>query len=343
MNLSIVKTGLVRSAIISLFIGISACQPASESNDSTASEPVTIRPAHSSWVEEGFQTQVVNIGLEQLGYNVAPAKELDYPAIYLSLANEEVDYTVVYYSPGHQKLFDNAGGEEKLQKSGVLVPIGSRGYQIDKKTADEYGISNIGQLTDPKIAKLFDFDGDGKANLAGCNPGWSCETTINHHIETYDLEETVEQDQGNYTALLADAITRYEQGQPVLIYAYNPHWISAILKPDEDTIWLEVPFTSLPNDNTITEAETTFDGKNIGLPGGGQEIVTNQQFAANNPVAKRWLELVEMPLQDMNEVSLRVKEGENTPEDMRRIAEEWVGENQAQFDGWIEEAKAAAP
>ncbi|OLT68771.1 hypothetical protein BI334_30540 [Moorena producens 3L] len=31
------------------------------------------------------------------------------------------------------------------------------------------------QLKNPKIAKLFDSDGDGKANLTGCNPGWGME------------------------------------------------------------------------------------------------------------------------------------------------------------------------
>ncbi|MFP1591885.1 hypothetical protein ACLB1M_20810 [Escherichia coli] len=37
---------------------------------------------------------------------------------------------------------------------GVFVNGAAQGYLIDKKTADQYKITNIAQLKDPKIAKL---------------------------------------------------------------------------------------------------------------------------------------------------------------------------------------------
>lgn len=42
---------------------------------------------------------------------------------------------------------------------------------IDKKTAEQYHITSIDQLKDPQIAKLFDTNNDGKADLTGCTPG----------------------------------------------------------------------------------------------------------------------------------------------------------------------------
>lgn len=336
---------ILLTTCVSLFLGLTSCQPTSESSSSSGGLPpeeVTIRSGQSSWVEESFQTQVVNIGLKQLGYQVDSPKELEYPGLYLSVANGDVDYSVAYYKPGHEEFFNNAGGEEKISSLGIFIPSGKQGYLIDKKTADEYGITNIQQFQDPKIAQLFDFDGDGKANLTGCNPGWGCEKTTNHFIEVYGLEDTVEHDQGSYTALLADAITRYEEGEPIFYYAYNPHWVGAVLKPGEDVVWLEVPFTSLPGElSNLSEKDTTFEGKNLGLPGSEQYIMANLDFAAQNPVAKRWFELVQISLEDMNEVSLRIKEGENKPDDLRRMAEQWVSKNQEKFDRWIEEAKAA--
>ncbi|WP_293057141.1 glycine betaine ABC transporter substrate-binding protein [Okeania sp. SIO2B3] len=86
---------------------------------------------------------------------------------------------------------------------------------MDKKTADKYQITNIEQLKNPEIAKLFDSDGDGKANLVGCNSGWSCVLIIDNQLKAYKLQDTVEQNQGQYTILLADAITRYKQGQSI--------------------------------------------------------------------------------------------------------------------------------
>ncbi|MEM1172456.1 MAG: glycine betaine/L-proline ABC transporter substrate-binding protein ProX [Cyanobacteria bacterium P01_H01_bin.35] len=328
---------ILGTILTSLLIIFTSCQQVPNS------QTVTIRTAHSKWIEESFQTNIVNIGLEKLGYKVEKPKEIDYPALYISVANGDLDYSVVYYQPGHNKFFDNAGGEEKLEGVGTLTPPGIQGYQIDKKTADKYNITNIEQLKNPEIAKLFDSDKDGKANLVGCNPGWFCELTIDHQIEAYELQDTVEHNRGQYTVLLADAITRYKQGQPILYFAYNPHWISAILKPEKDVVWLEVPFTSLPEPlKNLSEKDTSVDGKNLGFQRSKQRIVTNKKFIEANPVAKKWFELVEITVADMNVESLRIKEGEDTPEDILRHAQKWVENNQEKYDNWLETARQAA-
>ncbi|NES06304.1 MAG: glycine betaine/L-proline ABC transporter substrate-binding protein ProX [Okeania sp. SIO2F4] len=323
--------------LITLLIGVIACQ-------STSSVKKTkVRAAHSNWVEEHFQTEIVNIGLEKLGYQIEKPKEIDYPAIYLSVANGDLDYSVIGGEKAHQAYFNNAGGEKKLERVGVLTPDVIQGYQIDKKTADKYKITNIGQLKDPKIAQLFDSDGNGKANLVGCSPGWFCERIIDHQIKTYGLEDTVEHNRGQYIILLADVITRYQQGKSVLYYAYNPHWISTVLKPEQDIIWLEVPFISLPeSQKNLTEKDTIIEGKNLGFAVDRQRIFANKKFLAANPIAKRWFELVQIPAEDMNVESLYIKEGEDSPEDIRRHAKEWVENNQELFDSWLEEAKKAA-
>ncbi|MGD1809112.1 glycine betaine/L-proline ABC transporter substrate-binding protein ProX [Dapis sp. BLCC M126] len=328
---------ILGSILTSLLIIFTSCQQVPNS------QSVTIRTAHSNWIEESFQTNIVNIGLEKLGYKVEKPKEIGYPALYISVANGDLDYSVVYYQPGHKKFFENAGGTEKLEGVGTLTPPGIQGYQIDKKTADKYKITNIEQLKNPEIAKLFDSDKDGKANLVGCNPGWFCELTIDHQIEAYGLQDTVEHNRGQYTVLLADAITRYEKGESILYFAYNPHWISAILKPGEDVVWLEVPFTSLPESlKNLSEKDTSVDGKNLGFQRSKQRIVANKKFLEANPVAKRWFELVEIPVADMNAESLRIKEGEDKPEDILRHAQEWVKNHQQKYDNWLETARQAA-
>ena len=61
-----------------LLVGLIGCNSSSET---TPTEIVTepekaspIRSAHSSWIEEKFQTEIVNIGLEKLGYKVVKPK-----------------------------------------------------------------------------------------------------------------------------------------------------------------------------------------------------------------------------------------------------------------------------
>ncbi|MCQ4504704.1 proline/glycine betaine ABC transporter substrate-binding protein ProX, partial [Vibrio parahaemolyticus] len=71
----------------------------------------------------------------------------------------------------------------------------AQGYLIDKNTAEKYGITNIGQLKDPKLAKLFYANGDGKADLTGCNPGWGCEIVVEHQLYAFKLRDTVTHNQ----------------------------------------------------------------------------------------------------------------------------------------------------
>jgi glycine betaine/proline transport system substrate-binding protein len=63
---------------------------------------------------------------------------------------------------------------------------------------------------------------------------------------------------------------------------------------------------------------------------------------AKNPAAKRFFELVEIPIGDVNAQNLRQHNGEDKPEDIRRHAEEWIAANKAKFDSWIAEAVKAA-
>ncbi|NEO81369.1 glycine betaine/L-proline ABC transporter substrate-binding protein ProX [Moorena sp. SIO4G3] len=336
---------LMKRQLRQLTLGMTliACLMGSVACESTSSGKKTkVRSAHSNWVEEQFQTQIVNIGLEKLGYEIEEPKEISYPIIYVSVANGELDYSTINYEISHREFFNNAGGTKKLERVGVINSDVIQGYQIDKKTAEKYNITNLQQFKDPKIAKLFDTDGNGKANLIGCDPGWFCEVIVDHHLKAYGLEDTVEHTRGQYIVLLADVMTRYKQGESVLYYAFYPHWISTILKPDQDIIWLEVPFTSLPeSQKNLTEKDTSVNGKNLGFTVDRQRIVANKKFLAANPVAKRWFELVEIPAEDINVESLKIKEGESSPEDIRRHAKEWVEKNQELFDSWVEESKKA--
>ncbi|SKB12989.1 glycine betaine transporter subunit; membrane component of ABC superfamily (modular protein) [Planktothrix sp. PCC 11201] len=313
---------------------ISFSSRAQTTTDSALSgKTVTVRSGTSDWIEDRFQTEIVNIGLERLGYKTAPLVAVAYPALYTAVANGDLDIAPVFGDPGHNEFYQNAGGEKKLEKVGLLFPL-IQGYQIDKKTADKYGITNLQQFQDPKIAQLFDSDGDGKADLVGCDPGWSCELEIEHQMDAYKLRDTVEINQGNYTALIADALTRYKQGKPFFSYVYSPFWLGQVLKVDQDVIWLEVPFTT-SNIGNLTAKDTSVNGKNLGMVLGKYRVIANRKFLAAHPSVKHFLERVKIPYEDMIQESYRIKKGEDKPQDIRRHAEEWVRQNQDLFDGWL--------
>ncbi|MET4806107.1 glycine betaine/proline transport system substrate-binding protein [Limibacillus sp. MBR-115] len=301
-------------------------------------EGKVVQPMTTGQSGHVFYHAVVQIALEKLGYEVKPHLEAEYPAIHLSVAQGDADYTAGHWDPLHQKFFDQAGGDEKMTRVGHLISGAGQGYFIDKKTANEHGIDNIGRFSDPKIAALFDTNGDGKANLTGCNPGWGCERVIEHQLDAFDLRGSINHDQGSYFALIADTITRYQGGESIFFYTWSPTWVGSILKPGDDVVQLNVPFSSLPGQENADTALP--DGRNPGFGVNSIRVLANNEFLAENPAARRLFELLEIPIADVSAENNLQHQGEDAPEQIFGHAKDWIAQNQAQFDAWIAEAAA---
>ena len=302
---------------------------------------IKVQALKSSLAEETFQTLLVNRALAKLGYDVQPIKEVEYPTAHIAISNGDATFMADHWNPQHADYFKNAGGKDKLSREGVYSDNAAQGYLIDKKTADAYKITNIGQLKDPKIAKLFDTDGDGKADLTGCTPGWGCETMIEHQLDAYKLRGSVTHKQGTYSALMADTITRFKAGQPILYYTWTPYWVSAELRPGKDVVWLEVPFSSLPGEQAKMDTKQP-SGKNYGFVVNTQHIVANKDFVQKNPAAGKLFEVMKVPVNDINAQNLRMSHGENQPKDVERHTDSWIKAHQKTFDSWIAQSLAAA-
>lgn len=300
---------------------------------------VKVIPATSSIAEELFQTKIVMMGLAQLGYDVKDHLEIEYPTMHLAISQGDLTFSTTHWAPLHKAFYEKAGGEKTLWRSDKFVANSLQGYLIDKKTADAHNIKTLDQLADPKIAKLFDADGDGRADLTGCNPGWGCERVIEHHLKEYKLKPTIEHNQGSYFALMADTKTRFEKGESVLYYTWTPLWVSGVLVPGKDVEWLEVPYTSLP-DGQKPKTELA-DGRNLGFAVNTQRIVANKKWVDENPAAKRFFELVNVDVNDVSAQNLKMRDGEDKAKDVTGHVEAWIKANQKAWDGWIAEAMKA--
>jgi glycine betaine/proline transport system substrate-binding protein len=205
----------------------------------------------------------------------------------------------------------------------------------------------LADLQDPEIAAVFDRSGDGKADLVGCSEGWACEQVVDHHLDAYGLNQTVTQTKGDYEELAGEAIDRYRNGEPVLLYNWTPHWFTSELVLGEDVAWLGVPFSSLPDDpsadTTIGELpgclETPCD---LGFGYNDIRSVANKTFLLENPPAARLLELIEIPLKDISDQNLKMFQGESYPADISRHAEVWIEQNRDLVDAWLDAARSAA-
>lgn len=302
---------------------------------------VTVQPLQSSIAEETFQTLLVVKALERLGYDVKPIKEVEYATAHIAIGNGDGTFLADHWDPLHVDFYTKAGGADKIYREGVYSPGALQGYLIDKKTADQYQITQIDQLKDPKLAKLFDTNGDGKADLAGCNPGWGCEKVIEHQLDAFKLRDTVTHNQGSYSAIIADTITRFKKGEPVLYYTWTPYWVSGVMVPGKDVVWLQVPFSSLPGERK--DVDTTLpSGQNYGFQANNQRIIANLKFAQENPAAAKLFSIMEISANDISAQNLRMRNGEKSMADIERHTDAWIKGHQKTFDGWIQEALKAA-
>lgn len=301
---------------------------------------IAVQPLQSTISEETFQTLLVNKALAKLGYDVKDSREVDYNVAYTSIASGDATFMAVNWDPLHADQYQAAGGDGKFYRQGNYVEGAAQGYLIDKKTADKYHITTIDQLKDPQLAKLFDANGDGKADLTGCTPGWGCEAVINHQIEAYGLTKTVEHNQGNYAAIIADTLARYREGKPILYYTWTPYWVSDVLVPGRDVVWLQVPFSSLPGKQKAISTKLP-NGADYGFPVNVMRIVANKQWAQANPAAAKLFAVMRLPISDVNAQNLRMHEGQASPADIERHANGWIAAHQAVFDEWVSTAAAA--
>ncbi len=228
-----------------------------------------------------------------------------------------------------------------MERVGDLIANAMQGYLIDRNTAQQQQITSIEQLQDPTLAQLFDIDGNGKADLIGCNPGWGCAQIIDHHLQTYGLVDTVEHRQGNYSTLIPETIDRFEQGQPILYYTYTPLWVSGVLRPGQEVEWLEVPFSSLPDQPQGTADTGSAAGLDTGFPLNQIQILANRDFLEQNPMIERFCEQVQIPIEDVSAQNLKMRQGENQPEDIHGHAQAWIDNHRAEFDRWLTEARGS--
>jgi len=301
---------------------------------------ITVQPVQSTISEETFQTLLVSRALEKLGYTVSKPSEVDYNVGYTSIASGDATFTAVNWKPLHDDMYTAAGGDKKFYREGVYVTGAAQGYLMDKKTAEKYHITKIDQLKDPKLAKIFDTNGDGKADLTGCTPGWGCEAVINHQIDAYGLSNTVVHNQGNYAAMMADTITRFKEGKPVLYYTWTPYWVSDVLKPGKDVVWLQVPFSAMPGEQKDIDTKLP-NGANYGFPVNTMHIVANKAWAEKNPAAAKLFALMKLPISDINAENAMMHEGHSSEADIQDHVDGWISAHQQQFDGWVKEAMAA--
>lgn len=311
---------------------------------------VTVQPARATWNTGFFQEALVRRGLEELGYKVKTPRDLQNPIFYKSVALGDVDYWTNGWFPMHNAQLPKNFDEDVDLIGYVAKSGGLGGYLVSKKEVEKFNIKSLEDFKRPEVKKAFDVNGDGKADLTACPPGWGCEKVIAHHMKAYGLEDHINPVKAAYEAGMASAIGSYKSGGPVFFYTWTPNWTVYKLKPGEDVMWINVPEINPSDAQVGSEDRMTVkdvsgavsDPLKMGFVVNDIRIVANKKFVAKNPAAKKFFEVFSLSLEDINAQNTRMNEGEKSEKDIAKHVDEWIAKNQSKWNGWLEAARAAA-
>lgn len=308
----------------------------------------TVRYAQSDSLGANYVTaQIVSRALKELGYEVK-ISTLNTTLFFQAAAQGDLDLATDVNMPQREPAFRAVEKQAELIGNGMIVGGGVNGYLIDKKTATAHNITSLAQMKDPKLAALF--GKDGRADLINCDPGWSCGDVVDFQLDKFGLKDTVRSVRGKYETLMVEAVARVKRGEPAFFYAWSPSWVNNALIPGEDVVWLPTPEDALPP-NVPNRGSAQVSGVK-GCAGGADPCrmamaswnwasVANKQFVAANPAVKALIEQMKFPLPTWSAWEFSINKNGASSANVNRMAEEWISQNKAIFDGWVKSGRDA--
>ncbi len=306
------RSSVFVAALAAFVLMLSAC----------ATEEVAgpVKIARANWDSGYMQAAIYAALIEELGHEVTDpaAATLSPYSFYPALAARQYDLWANGWFPLHNIYLEgeNVTGqavELPIEPIGTQVGGGATdGLMIDKATADRLGIRDMDGVA--ANAGAFDHDGDGKADLYGCNVGWGCETAINEQIANESWGSGVEQISGTYNDLAQGVVERVAAGESALFYAWTPNWTNTVLVANSNVVWLQ------SNVNDI-------------------RAVANTDFLDEYPDIKALLDAVVIPLTDIAAQNAKMAAGDYSEADIRADAEAWIAANRDTVDSWLAAAR----
>ena len=306
--------------IVALFTSIAIASAASAAD---------IKMAKANWDTGYFQAEVYKQALEKMGHKVSEPKAMKPSVFYVAAAAGDLDVWVNGWFGTHDGYVAETKGKVKAVGY-VMKKGGLQGYLVDKKTADKLGIKSVMDIK--KHAKQFDSNGDGKADMVACPPGWGCEKQITKHFAELGLGDFINPVKADYSASMADVIAKYKNGKSVLFYTWTPNWTVGALQLGKDIVWIEVPYSG---SKKVKVANATKSKINMGFGADDIRPAANTAFLKANPDVKKMLEKAAIPLSDIAAQNMKMNKGEKSEKAIKKHAAAWIKANQSTFDSWL--------
>ncbi|NNE96345.1 MAG: glycine betaine/L-proline ABC transporter substrate-binding protein ProX [Acidimicrobiales bacterium] len=310
----------------------------------------TISMARATWDSGRMQAEIYAQLLEELGYDVDRGTAIAPNEFYPELAAGTYDFWANGWPIVHNSFFDESteSGDrigDLITYVGTQMPVGGlQGFLVDTATADEYGIDTLDDIAaNPEIRALFDSDGDGLAEIAGCDEGWGCAGVIDTLIADNGWDGVIEQVKGSHGDLFAEQVARADAGQPALAYAWTPGPFITQLRPGDNAIWLGVenPSAGQRIETDLPPSQCRLEPCTMGFSPTDIVAVANTDFLAGEPAAAALLEQIKISVLDVSFQTVKMAAGEDSEQDVAGHASDWIASHRSDVDRWLAQAELA--
>ena len=253
---------------------------------------------------------------EELGYTTEIV-ELSITAGFTAIATGEADLWTDSWQPNQATLAEKYA--DNIESLGIVYDNCLQGWMVPKWVSEQYGITEVADLDDPEIARMFDIDNDNIGDIMGCDAAWTCCRVTDEEIAGYGLGDLYEQKYGAEALMTAAIEGRLKKDEPVLFYFYMPHPFFVRHPVGESVVWLDDPKDFWP----------MADVYKFG----------NKDWIAENPQAAELVRQVEMTPDDIGWWIAQMEEKGDDAAVLETLAREWMAKHQAEVDSWLEAIK----
>ena len=232
-----------RTAWLALIValGLVAASCGSDDDSESASgdaslpgEGVSAIMGKADWTTEDPNAYVLHNLMEELGYEVTDPADLELGPSngYIAMAQGDMDFWVNGWFPGHNSWLENelpdgsAVGDHVSITGEMMLAGGLQGILVTKSFAEEYNLTSLDDFNaNPDAIAAYDaqdpLPGNGVADIYGCQESWTCDDIITAQI-AFSGWDNIAQTIAGYDAMVAEAVTKADAGEPMIIYTWTP-------------------------------------------------------------------------------------------------------------------------
>lgn len=254
------------------------------------------------------------------------------PVIFKAMDSGDMDVHPDVWLPNQKNLTEKYVDNAKTVKLSQKPYDGFAGFCVTKKTAEDLGVKNIYDLTDPETAKKFDTNGDGKGEVWVGASGWAGTAIDTVRLTTYGVGETFEILEMDESLAIARIKEAAETGSYFATLCFAPHMMFQLaeLVQLEEPAYDEAKWTMVqPTDDPDWLAKSNIE---VAYPPIKIQIAYAARLEKDHPRVAEILRGIQLDTATVNDWNYKIIELKESPEE---VVDAWVAANQERVKGWL--------